>query len=235
MTNELSVFNFETNEVRTVMIDKEAWFVGKDVANALGYKKSRNALTTHVDTDDKKDAPIQGDLGGTQNMTLINESGVYSLIFGSKLDSAKRFKKWVTSEVLPSIRKTGGYQAKQLSAMEMLKLHSEAFVEVDQRLDDVTEKVDTYIENQQLNATDYGAISTAVNNRVHTYATINRISKSSRSPLFKDINSQIKQVTGAGNRSRIKSKDYDKVIEFIGIWEPSAATKSEVMNLESDL
>ena len=81
----------------------------KDIAETLGYAKARNAIATHVDEDDKRGAPIQGDLGGTQNMTIINESGLYSLILRSKLESAKRFKKWVTSEVLPSIRQTGGY------------------------------------------------------------------------------------------------------------------------------
>lgn len=78
------------------------------MATALGYAKARNAISVHVDNEDKKDAPIQGDLGGTQQMTIINESGLYSLILGSKLESAKRFKRWVTSEVLPCIRKTGG-------------------------------------------------------------------------------------------------------------------------------
>ena len=84
-------------------------FVGKDVATALGYAKSRNALAAHVDDEDKKDALIQGPLGGTQKMTIINESGLYSLILSSKLPQAKAFKRWVTSEVLPQIRKTGGY------------------------------------------------------------------------------------------------------------------------------
>lgn len=110
MTKELKVFkNAEFGAVRVVEIDNEPWFVGKDVAETLGYAKARNAIATHVDEDDKREAPIQGDLGGTQNMTIINESGLYSLILRSKLESAKRFKKWVTSEVLPSIRQTGGY------------------------------------------------------------------------------------------------------------------------------
>lgn len=78
------------------------------MATALGYAKPRNAISVHVDNEDKKGAPIQGDLGGTQEMTIINESGLYSLILSSKLESAKRFKRWVTSEVLPCIRKHGG-------------------------------------------------------------------------------------------------------------------------------
>ena len=112
--NKIIVFeNPEFGRVRSVNIDGEPWLVGKDVAEALGYSKARNAISVHVSEEDKKDAPIQGALGGTQNMTIINESGLYALIFGSKLESAKRFKHWVTSEVLPSIRKHGGYIAGQ--------------------------------------------------------------------------------------------------------------------------
>ena len=112
--NELMVFNnAEFGNVRTMEINGEPWFVGKDVASALGYAKPRNAIATHVDEEDKKDAPIRGDLGGTQEMTIINESGVYALIFGSKLPNAKKFKHWVTSEILPAIRKTGTYSITQ--------------------------------------------------------------------------------------------------------------------------
>ncbi len=112
--NEVEVFNFEANEVRTVIIENEAWFVGKDVAVSLGYKKPENALGTHVDEDDKTTTLIQGNGSNYKSKTtLINESGVYSLIFGSKLESAKRFKKWVTSEVLPAIRKHGTYMTDQ--------------------------------------------------------------------------------------------------------------------------
>lgn len=106
---KVQVFKNEEFEVRTVEINGEPWFVGKDVAETLGYSKARNAISTHVSEEDKKDAPIQGDLGGVQQMTIINESGLYSLILGSKLPSAKRFKHWVTSEVLPAIRQNGVY------------------------------------------------------------------------------------------------------------------------------
>ena len=106
---DLQIFSFNGLDVRTVLIDGEPYFVGKDVTEILGYAKSRNAIKNHVDDEDKKDAPIQGDLGGTQTMTVINESGLYSLILSSKLPTAKKFKHWVTSEVLPAIRKHGGY------------------------------------------------------------------------------------------------------------------------------
>lgn len=107
--NEIKIFNNEEfGKIRTTLIDGEPWFIGNDIASALGYKKARNAIKAHVDEEDK-DALNQGTLGGSQMMTIINESGLYSLIFGSKLESAKRFKHWITSEVLPEIRKTGTY------------------------------------------------------------------------------------------------------------------------------
>ena len=111
--SELQVFaNPQFGQIRAVEIDGEPWFVGKDVAEALGYSNPRDALASHVDNEDK----LQGDgvvirdaIGREQHPTIINESGLYSLIFSSKLPSARAFKRWVTSEVLPSIRRTGGY------------------------------------------------------------------------------------------------------------------------------
>lgn len=110
---ELQIFkNEEFGEVRTVTINNEPWFVGKDVATALGYERTADAIRQHVEAEDKGVGKIQTP-GGIQNMTIINESGLYALIFGSKLESAKRFKHWVTSEVLPAIHKHGGYIAGQ--------------------------------------------------------------------------------------------------------------------------
>lgn len=99
----------EFGNLRTIEIDGEPWFVGKDVAAALGYTKERNALDKHVDKDDALKRGVIDSMGRTQQMTIINESGLYSLILSSKLPSAKEFKHWVTSEVLPSIRKNGAY------------------------------------------------------------------------------------------------------------------------------
>lgn len=107
--NELQVFNnSEFGELRTVTIDGEPWFVGKDVATALGYKDSVNALKDHVDEEDKAGWRITTQFGD-KDTKVINESGLYSLILSSKLPTAKRFKRWVTAEVLPSLRKTGSY------------------------------------------------------------------------------------------------------------------------------
>ena len=112
MANEMiRVFeNEEFGRVRTVLIDGEPWFVGKDVALVLGYSKPLDAIARHVDEDDSVKHGLTDNLGRNQETILINESGLYSLILLSKLPNAKKFKRWVTSEVLPSIRKTGAYQ-----------------------------------------------------------------------------------------------------------------------------
>ncbi|MCD8377859.1 MAG: phage antirepressor [Candidatus Gastranaerophilales bacterium] len=105
----MSIFeNEQFGQVRGMMIDDEPWFVGKDVASALGYGNTRQAIATNVDKEDRGVHSVDSP-SGVQEMTIINESGMYSLIFGSKLEKAKEFKHWVTSEVLPSIRKDGGY------------------------------------------------------------------------------------------------------------------------------
>lgn len=107
--NNIQIFNNpEFGDIRTVVIDNEPWFVGKDVADILGYQNGSRDINRHVDEEDKRLTKMVSQ-GQNRDITVINESGLYSLIFGSKLESAKKFKKWVTSEVLPSIRKTGTY------------------------------------------------------------------------------------------------------------------------------
>lgn len=107
---ELQLFNFEGNKVRTLKVDDEPYFVGKDVASILGYSNTRDALNKHVDSEDKNTVAIHdGITRGNPNQVVINESGLYSLILSSKMPNAKRFKRWVTSEVLPAIRKHGAY------------------------------------------------------------------------------------------------------------------------------
>lgn len=119
--NEVQLFNFENHEVRSLLINSEPWFVGKDVAEILSYSNTRKALTDHVDTEDKMDGvTIRDSIGRNQKPVLINESGLYSLVLSSKLPSAKKFKRWVTSEVLPALRKTGQYQVKELSGQELM-------------------------------------------------------------------------------------------------------------------
>lgn len=144
--NELQIFNNEEfGDIRTVTIDNEPWFVGKDVATALGYKNTKDALATHIEDCDRimgsqnATPSIKDSMGRSQYPTWINESGLYALIFGSKLESAKRFKHWVTSEVLPSIRKTGGYDMKQPQGKELLAL---AVLEAQKTIEEQTAQIE---------------------------------------------------------------------------------------------
>lgn len=149
--NELQIFsNPEFGQMRTVAIGGEPWFVSKDVAVALGYEKPRNAISDHVDDEDKKMGPengapsIKDSLGREQYPVFINESGLYSLILSSKLPKAKKFKHWVTAEVLPRIRKTGSYNVKQeqkpLSQLEILQGSINQLIEQNKRLSRVEMK-----------------------------------------------------------------------------------------------
>ncbi|EJO7062566.1 phage antirepressor [Staphylococcus pseudintermedius] len=184
---ELQTFNFEELPVRTLTINDEAYFVGKDIAEILGYSKARNAIAKHVDFEDKKDAPIQGPLGGTQKMTIINESGLYSLIFSSKLDSAKRFKRWVTSEVLPAIRKHGIYATDSvieqtiqnpdyiIHVLTEFKKEREGRLIAEQQVQELKPKATYYdlvLQNKSLLsvskiAKDYGMSARALNKLLH--------------------------------------------------------------------
>ena len=125
MENQLQVFDFEGSNVRTVNVDGNPYFVGKDVATILGYKRTADALKAHVDDEDKLTRQFT-DSGQNREMKVINESGLYSLVLSSKLPSAKKFKRWVTSEVLPAIRKTGAYQAKPKDNYQIPATYGEA-------------------------------------------------------------------------------------------------------------
>ena len=133
--NNLKIFNSEEfGQIRTVTIDNEPWLVGKDVAEALGYVDTFGALKKHIPEEDKLVCQIDS-AGQKRDVTAINESGLYALIFGSKLESAKRFKHWVTSEVLPSIRKTGSYEMEQYSPeMKAILMHDKKLVKMDERV-----------------------------------------------------------------------------------------------------
>lgn len=143
--NEIKVFeHIEFGQVRTMVVNGEAWFVGKDVADSLGYSNSSKAVMVHVDETDRKKEMLahsqNGNVVKTQT-TLINESGMYALIFGSKLESAQRFKLWVTREVLPSIRKYGGYIAGQ-EDMSDEQLMSRAYLVALKQINARTEELD---------------------------------------------------------------------------------------------
>lgn len=197
------IFNFEKHEVRTVLVDDEPYFVGKDVAKILGFKDSNNALKQHVDAEDKvigcqNTTPSFTDrLGRAQYPTIINESGVYALIFGSTLPSAKKFKRWVTSEVLPAIRKHGGYLTQEkieealldpdtiIQLATTLKQEREKVAVLEQQvaeyepkigyLDMILATTDTVATSQI--AADYGMSAIALNRLLHDLGVQHKVGK----------------------------------------------------------
>lgn len=178
--NDLQIFNNpEFGEVRTVQIDGEPWFVGKDIAAALGYKNTRQAIATNVDSEDKGVHSLDT-LKGAQELTIINESGLYSLIFGSRLESASRFKHWVTSEVLPALRKTGQYQMKPLSPAEMFAAQAQVNLDHERQLSELARRTEQAEKTISEAASVFAVpaftkddwqtkINAAINETVHTY------------------------------------------------------------------
>ena len=157
MKNEMMIFNNEQfGQVRVIEIDGDGWLVGKDVAELLGYKNTRDALHKHVDEEDKSEVAIH-DGSQNRNMVVINESGLYSLVLRSKLPQAKKFRHWVTSEVLPSIRKHGAYMTEQtleqaltspdflIQLANQLKQEQEARKLAEQQKDELNKEVNTLL------------------------------------------------------------------------------------------
>ncbi|EOD4582867.1 TPA: BRO family protein [Staphylococcus aureus] len=227
----LQTFNFEELPVRTLEVDGEPYFIGKDVADILGYANGRDALSKHVDAEDKLTSQI-ATAGQNRNVTIINESGLYSLIFSSKLENAKRFKRWVTSEVLPTLRKTGAYQIPS-DPMQALRLMFEATEETKQEIKNVKDDVIDLKENQKLDAGDYNFLTRTINQRVAHIQRLHVITnQKQRSELFRDINSEVKKMTGASSRTNVRQKHFDDVIEMIANWFPSQATLYRIKQIE---
>ncbi|HIE5285202.1 TPA: BRO family protein [Staphylococcus aureus] len=228
---ELQTFNFEELPVRTLEVDGEPYFIGKDVADILGYANGRDALSKHVDAEDKLTSQI-ATAGQNRNVTIINESGLYSLIFSSKLENAKRFKRWVTSEVLPTLRRTGAYQVPS-DPMQALRLMFEATEQTKQEIKNVKDDVIDLKENQKLDAGDYNFLTRTINQRVAHIQRLHAITnQKQRSELFRDINSEVKKMTGASSRTNVRQKHFDDVIEMIANWFPSQATLFRIKQIE---
>ncbi len=192
--NKIQIFkNEEFGDIRTVTIDGEPWFVGKDVAEVLGYSNSRDALAKRVDEEDKGVAKCDT-LGGMQDLTIINESGLYSLIFSSKLPNAKKFKHWVTSEVLPAIRKTGRYQMPKFSKeIQALLILDERTVKMEKRIDKLEFEIPLYgSEADELsNHVKRKGVQILGGKKTEAYKDTNI-----RSKVYRDIYDQIKREFG---------------------------------------
>ena len=215
---ELQIFsNSEFGEIRTITKDNETYFVGKDVAKALGFANPRDAIATHVFDEDKGVDTIDT-LGGKQSMTVINESGVYALVFGSRLESAKRFKHWVTSEVLPTIRKTGSYQ-KQLSPQEMMRIQLGM-------LDDVSDRVSKLENTMNIDYGQQKVLNDLVSARVikilggkdsNAYKEISK-------KVFAEINHDYKDYFNVNSRANTPRLKNEQAVEYVKNWMPSTNT-----------
>lgn len=227
--NEIQIFNSsEFGDMRTVTIDDEPWFVGKDVAEALGYSNARDALSKHVDKEDKGVAKCDTP-GGKQDLSIINESGLYALIFGSKLESAKRFKHWVTSEVLPTIRKTGGYQ-KQLSPTEMMRIQLGMIDDHENR-----------IENLENNMTiDYGQQQVLGDTVNHTVISIlggkeSNAYKEVSKKVFAECNRDLKNYFQVNARNNVPKKRFEEALQYANSWKPCTNTQLKIENANAQM
>ena len=236
--DELQIFkNDEFGEIRTVTIDNEPWFVGKDVAAALGYTNSRKALSDHVETEDKG-VTKRDTLGGEQVLAIINESGLYALIFGSKMKSAKRFKHWVTSEVLPSIRKTGGYQ-KPVSALTQLRLTQQAILEVDEKIAAVDEDLQNFKKDMPILGVEESRITIAVKKKgvecLGGKKSEAYKDRSLRGKVYSDIYGQLKREFGVDTYKAIQRRNCDRAVSMINEYQLPIVLKEEIDDCNSQM
>lgn len=245
--NDIRIFDSpEFGEVRTVMIDGEPWFVGKDVASALGYKNTRQALSTNIEDDDRGVHSIDTP-SGTQQMTVINESGLYSLIFGSKLDSAKKFKRWVTSEALPALRKDGYYgKLPPMTTEQQIQLLAQGNVDLSKRIDTVQSKTETLEERfnrfeQELPLFPHEAdsVSSAVKKRVvevlggkNSNAYHNR---SISQMAFMDAYRNLKRNFNVRSYKSIKRNQADTALRIAMEYEPPLFLEEQIENCNAQM
>lgn len=220
--NNMQIFNNpEFGEIRTVMVDSEPWFVAKDIAIVLGYKNTNQSVKDNTDNEDRGTSPVVTP-SGVQNMVIINESGLYSLIFGSKLENAKKFKKWVTSEVLPNIRKNGSYHLPQTTDGKIALLaqgHMELKEEVDTIKADLealkmdlpilpieADKITEAVKKKGVSVMG-GKKSNAYNNR------------NVRQKVYNSLYSNLKYNFGVRSYKSIKRSECDKAIEIVNNYQ----------------
>lgn len=240
--NEVQIFNnAEFGEVRTILIDGEPWFVANDIGKALQYSDPRTGAKKLVDDEDKQVVPIDS-AGQMRQTTIINESGLYSMIFGSTMQKAKEFKRWVTSEVLPSIRKTGSYEQEPKlpkTPMELLELHYEAIKQVNQKVDSVSEEVsviradmDSLRNDLPILPIEADRITEAVRKKA-TYILGGRYStaytnKSLTHKVYSVIYANLKHHFGISSYKSIKRSQCEEAIRIINAYTPPEMIQNEI-------
>ena len=230
--NELQIFNSEEfGDIRTVQLNNEIYFVGKDVATALGYERAAKAIQDHVDMDDKDEVPIQDSIGRMQKTPVINESGLYALIFGSKLESAKRFKHWVTSEVLPAIRKTGSYQ-KPMTTDQKIQLLAQGNVELTEKIEKVNDDLQEFKKDMPLLALECQKITRAKNQKVVPLMGGKNApaykNKSLMHKVYGDIDAQLRREFGVNTYKAIKRNQCDLAISIIEAYKLPMFLQKEI-------
>lgn len=220
--NDIQIFNNpEFGDIRTVVIDNEPWFVGRDLAIALGYKRPETSIRDRVSEEDTAKLSTLTN-GGTQQLLYVNESGLYSLIFGSKLESAKKFKKWVTSEVLPSIRKTGTYMMPQTTDGKIALLaqgHTELKAEVDEIKADLESlKMDLPIlpveADRITEAVRKKGVSIMGGKQSSAYSN-----RGLRQKVYNNLYANLKYNFGVRSYKSIKRNQCDKAVEVINAYQ----------------
>ena len=229
------IFNFHGQEVRTVMFDDELWFVGKDIAEILGYVNSRDALAKHVDEDDKLRSQI-ATAGQMRNQTVINESGLYSLILSSKLPQAKEFKRWVTSEVLPAIRKQGGFIREDLDEDAFIALFT-GQKKLREQQATMLEDID-YLKSEQPIHPSY-AQSLLKKRKARVVACLGGIDspayadKTFAQSVFRQAEIDFKDHFNISRYDLLPKKFAEAALAYWMTWEPSTNTKMKIMKLNS--
>lgn len=217
---ELQIFNFENSEVRTVVLEGEPWFVAKDVADILELSNPSMAVN-RLDDDERSKL----NLGRQGETNIVNEFGLYQLVLGSRKPEAKQFKRWITHEVIPSIRKTGSYSV-ATNPMDALRLMFEATEQTQQQVQDVSDRVQTLEDDTPLSSSEYGYISRKINQKVMEFAGLKRLEEDAdaKKLLFKDINTGVHAIAGVTTRSQLRNRHFDDVVSYVRDWMPSQST-----------
>lgn len=233
--NDIQIFdNPEFGEIRTVVIDNEPWFVAKDISESLGYTKTDH-MTRLVDNDDKRNisSPDLGEQMQNRSIGVINESGLYASIFGSKLPSAKKFKKWVTSEVLPSIRKTGTYQVPQ-TTNEKIALLAQGHTELKAEVDEIKEDLKNLKMDLPILPIEADKITVAVKKKGVSVLGGKQSSayndRGLRQKVYNNLYANLKYNFGVRSYKAIKRSQCDKALEIIGSYQPPFFLMEQIEN-----
>lgn len=229
------IFNFHGQEVRTVIFDNEPWFVAKDVADILGYQNGSRDINRHVDEDDKLTSQV-ATAGQMRNQTVINESGLYSLILSSKLPQAKEFKRWVTSEVLPAIRKQGGFIREDLDEDAFIALFT-GQKKLREQQATMLEDID-YLKSEQPIHPSY-AQSLLKKRKARVVACLGGIDspayadKIFAQSVFRQAEIDFKDHFNISRYDLLPKKFAEAALAYWMTWEPSTNTKTKIMKLNS--